>query len=575
MAPPAHARVPRRGTGRGALLWVAVAISLPLVGSLAPLALAASSTPALCSAMEHRLSSSTTYRVIDEALLDEGGPFASPSCPGGTTGLQQGECRTLRTQAVRPLVGAPPAPDRVYVYVFHADRSLDHGSLGRENWTSRVVGYSFLSFDDFSANQIEFCATTDGTSAGTPDVGPWRFVIRACRNGANIECAIASPDYDINNDANPECQCQGNPGAGTTVLNALHGLAQVPQVEERDPVHVTGPSTATVGQQVHLSVKARHDNLTSRMGAASNITVLVQRPDGTLAYDGNPTEKTWPSNTGGRVLLGDYGVTFTPNMAGTWNATAYVITSRNELRSSLTLSINVTTSPPATQADVADLRNLIAQVLGAAQYGTNQALNASGVRVSDKTGYALASSERDAIATGTWNAANRSLTDRTLFQLADVERVEVQRHVWNATQRTLSGSVDPTSADIAAAVWDALWTDHRDDDSYGRLLKDSADATTAARSDMRGWANDSANSHDALARRIDQEGATTRSYLPVHYAASAWARLQPTAPIASVAFYGGLTLTGLAVLQRDDTRRRLALFLCGLMVLGAYAWGTH
>lgn len=96
-----------------------------------------------------------------------------------------------------------------------------------------------------------------------------------------------------------------------------------------DPLWVDAPKTVTVGSTVVVSIVSRYDNGTSRLGAASNISVHVEAPDATFPVaDQHPTEKTLPNGK----RLGYYTISFSTTLAGDYTLYVNTTTDQNEPR---------------------------------------------------------------------------------------------------------------------------------------------------------------------------------------------------------------------------------------------------
>lgn len=503
-------------------LCLAALVVLALVIVSAPADAAGSAAVEGCARINHFNSANPSHRATFRASLDtlEGNSACAPQ----TYTLMEGECLTFNLRTFRQGSLAPSPANRWEVY-WGPDDAMpkDHGSTGKSNWNDQ---YRLLYIVDPHGTPHEACATTNGLPARPGVAGLYRLVLRACdvtAPGPAIGCESVTT-YDTNSDLNPTCTCSGDPGTGYSA-DGNPGSGTAHHDPDKDPLTLGVEETkVAVGRPVNVTVDARLLNQTMRPGAGSNITLHFEAPDHTWPVDGaNPVEMTFSDGTG----TGRYHYTFTPAQVGRYELIARTISSLNERHISKPLALNVVAAADlaetrgAADAREARLNASFERLLGAIQYGTSEARNTTGVKVSDKTGYSLTSAERDAIATAsaaaTWTSPTRALTDKSGFSLTPSERDEISTDVWTHGSRTITGgTVDGDMSLQDFLAWrDGEYRSHRAFDNAS-ARETTAEAARVAAVDAGATAEAARVAAVAAGTRAGNEGNMTREADDAH-----------------------------------------------------------
>lgn len=405
-------------------LALAIAATLALLPLLAPVALAAPGTSVEgCT----KLSLARSGGSIFWRAGTDGSTYAA-GCTDGTYHLAEGECLTFTFSYTRLGTTPPNTPAANGIYWFRDTTSNDHASTGKDNWNSAVTS-SFTAGAPTDGART-YCATTTGASGGTPVTGSYRLVLRLC--DLSSTCASGLTTYDVNTDTNPTCACSGTAGTGNTAT-AIPGYARFTELAE-DPLWVSAATPVYVGESVKLTIHSEYDNGDYRTGAASDIFVYVQAPDGSWVVNGaNPTQSTYP---GAVANVGNYEATFTASQAGAYHV---MVRLASDERSSKPFDFRVTSAPLSSSDFFAYLQRVT--FLESQSNGTRTDLNATRASVNDTTSTVHGI---DGNVTTTASAASGALT-RADFNVWRDGEARAWRAWDNATAR------ETTAADALAA----------------------------------------------------------------------------------------------------------------------------
>lgn len=258
----------RRTPGLVALLVLLATLSLPTSN-------ASGSTTNACAYLAHKNTATSKSAYYRSGATNVA---ANLGCGSTAYELAEGACITLQnTYAADAGIQPPPKATTIRVYWYFGTSDTDHGNAGT-TWAGYLTSFTYdesggsTAFED--ANPV-VCATRDGTALSVGVPGTYRLVLRASGSG-----------FDINNDMNPTCNCNGSPGTGNTANGTYPLLATVARAD--DPMKLSAAYSWDT-HKARVAVALSFTNGTARSGAANSITVRIYDPDGTSVASGNPT----------------------------------------------------------------------------------------------------------------------------------------------------------------------------------------------------------------------------------------------------------------------------------------------
>lgn len=231
----------------------------------------------------------------------------------------------------------------------------------------------------------------------------------------------------------------------------------------------------------------------------------------------------------------------------------------NTSRENINLNTNTTA---ADNSAILDARTAAREARDAARYGNDEARNKTGVKVSDKAGYTLSTSEHGLIGNASWT----NTTPRTLTGVSNLSS-PIAAEVWGYVNRSLtySGGVELSDAERAlfnASIREPLAAN-------GNATRNSTDAARTEIAILRADVDRAATVIQATIR--DEENAS-RELQPGYYVASAWGHIAPAGRDHALLLIGAVGLTGYAVWGRgrERMRHRRKILAAGLLVLALY-----